>query len=202
MRLYSGSFAVADGGSLTFSPSELRYGADGHAYALGISNAGTLTLPNGFAFTRWDIATVDTGSTFAINQTAGTLNLGGPIANAPESSSSKPGPFTVSISGGTVNATGDVTFDVTSLTVANAVTFNVSAGKLLDLSPAVFASGASITKTGAGVVRLNYSNMPDSLAVSGGGILLDTADESYDISGVTFAANTKIAIGADRKSVV
>ena len=47
VRLYSGSFAVAGGGSMTFAPSDMRYGADEHSYSLSLSNAGTLTLPNG-----------------------------------------------------------------------------------------------------------------------------------------------------------
>ena len=190
VRLYSGSFAVANGGSMTFAPSSLRYGADSHAYALSLSNAGTLTLPNGFAFTRWDISTVDTGSTFALTQTAGTLNLGGPIANAPTSSSSKPGPFSVIFSGGTVNATGDVTFDVTSVSVQNAVTFNVSASRLIDLTPATFAAGSSITKTGSGSIKLPTT--APTAAISGGALLLDA--NTYDLSSVTFAAGTGIAL--------
>ena len=193
VRLYSGSFAVAGGGSMTFAPSDMRYGADEHSYSLSLSNAGTLTLPNGFAFTRWDIKTVNAGSTFAINQTAGTLNLGGPIANAPTDSISKPGPFSVVISGGTVNVTGDVTFDVTSVTVENAVAINVDPGKTINMTPVVFASGASITKTGAGLVALPPSGA--AAAISAGGVSLASAT-AYDLSGVTFASGTTVALTA------
>ena len=110
VRLYNGSFSVASGGSLTFAPSNLRFGAESHDYALTFSNEGTLSLPNGFHFDRWDIASVDAGSTYTLTS-SGTLNLGGSIDNAPNSSSSKPGPLAVVLSGGTVNVTGDMTFD-------------------------------------------------------------------------------------------
>lgn len=193
VRLYSGTFSVANGGSMTFAPSNLRFGAEAHGYALSFSNAGTLTLPNGFAFSRWDIATVDAGSSYVIYQKSGTLNLGGSIVNAPSSSSSKPGSFSVVLSGGTVNATADVSFEVSSVTVENTVTVNVDSGKVVNMTPVVFASGASITKTGAGLVALPPSDAV--AAISAGGVSLASAT-TYDLSGVTFASGTTVALSA------
>ena len=193
VRLYSGTFSVANGGSMTFAPSNLRFGAEAHDYALSFSNAGTLTLPNGFAFDRWDVATVDAGSSYAFYQTAGTLNLGGSIANAPSSSSSKPGNFSVVLSGGTVNVTADVSFQVSSVTVENTVTVNVYSGKRIDMTPVVFAAGASIVKTGAGVVVLPPINA--AATISAGGVVIATAT-TYDLSNVTFAEGTTVALSA------
>ena len=190
VRLYNGSFAIANGGSLTFAPSNLRFGAEAHNYALTFSNSGTLSLPNGFSFNRWDTATVNAGATYSFLQMAGTLNLGGPIANAPSSSSSLPGPFSVVFSGGIVNVMGNVTFNVTSFTVENSITFNVSPSALIDLTPASFAAGSSITKTGAGYVKLPTT--APTAAISAGALMLDA--NTYDLSSVTFAADTGIAL--------
>lgn len=187
VRLYNGSFAVASGGNLTFAPSSLRFGAESHSYALTFSNAGTLSLPNGFSFNRWDTASVDAGSTYTFTS-SGTLNLGGPIANAPDSSSSKAGLFNVVLSGGMVNATGNVTFDVTSVSVQNAVTVNVDSGKTIDLSPATFAAGSSITKTGAGAVILPTS--APTATISAGSLAINAA--TYDLSDVTFASGATV----------
>ena len=91
-----------------------------------------------------------------------------------------------------MNATEDVTFDVTSLTIANSVTFNVSAEKLLDLSPAVFDSGASITNSGDGVVKLPTTGA--AATISKGGVILDAA--TYDFSNVTFGSGTVVELAA------
>lgn len=193
VRLYSGSFAVASGGSMTFAPSNLRYGAESHSYALGFSNSGTLTLPHGFRFDRWDTATVNAGATYTFTQAAGTLNLGGPIANAPDNSSSKPGPFYVVLSGGTVNVTDDVSFDVTSITVENSLTVDVASGKTINMTPVAFEPGASITKTGAGVVALPASGAVAD--ISAGGVSIASA-ATYDLSAVTFASGTTVTLAA------
>ena len=192
VRLYNGHFVVANGGSLTFAPSNLRFGAEAHNYALTFSNAGTLSLPNGFRFDRWDLASVDAGASYTFSQTAGTLNLGGSFANAPESSDSKPGPFTVVLSGGTVNVTGDVTFDVTEATLENAVTFDVASGKTIDLSSFAFAAGSSITKTGVGSVVLPTTGA--TATISEGGVTLSAA--TYDFSGVTFGTGATINLAS------
>ncbi len=192
VRLYSGSFNIASGGTMTFSPSYFRFGAESHSYALSFNNAGTLNLPNGFGFNRWDILTVDTGSTYAFTQTAGTLNLGGSFFNAPSDSSSKPGPFTVTISGGTVNITGDVAFNVTSATIENNVTFNFDTAHTVDFTGVAFGQGASITKTGAAAVALPVGSVP--VTVSEGGLALGSG--IYDLSSVTFASGTTIALAS------
>lgn len=192
VRLYNGSFAVNDGGSMTFAPSYLRFGAESHNYALAFSNAGTLTLPNGFKFDRWDIATVETGASYTLTQSGGTLNLGGPIANAPNSSDSKSGPFSVNILGGTVHVTGDVTFNVTTAYLDNSVEFNVDEGKTINLTPFTFRAGSSITKTGNGVIVLPA--IAPRATISAGKLALSAA--TYDLAAVTFGSDAIIDLTA------
>lgn len=192
VRLYNGSFNVASGGELTFNPTSLRFGAEKHSYALSLNNSGTLNLPNGFGFTRWDPLTVDTGSTFSFTQAAGILNLGGSITNAPTKSDSKPGPFIVVISGGTINVTGDVAFNVTSATINNPVTFNFDTAHTVDFTGVTFGYDATITKTGSAVVSLPVGSVP--ITVSEGGLVLGSG--TYDLSNVTFEENTTIELAS------
>ncbi len=192
VRLYNGSFAVNAGGSMTFSPSELRFGAEKHGYALTFSNAGILSLPDGFKFNRWDTDTADSGATYTFTQSSGTLNLGGSFENAPSSSNSKPGQFSIVFSGGTVNVTGDVTFNVTSVALENSVTFNVTSGKTVDLTPVSFASGSSITKTGDGTIILPAT--APTATISAGKLALSAS--TYDLAAVTFEAGSVIELTA------
>lgn len=192
IRLYSGSFSIANGGSMTFAPSNLRFGAEAHNYALSFSNSGTLTLPNGFRFDRWDVATVDAGASYTFTQAAGTLNLGGSIENAPASSSSKPGPFSVIFSGGTVNVTEDASFNVTSVDVTGNVTFDVASGKTLNLAPVTVSQSATLSKTGSGYITV--SPIAQAVTVAEGGLAL--SGSTYDLSAITFAADTMVKIAA------
>ena len=185
VRFYNTVYNVYDGGTLTFAPSTMRVSAESHNYSDGINNAGTLLLPNGFTMNTFDAASATAGASFTISQTAGTMNLGGPITI-----NNQPGVLNVVFSGGTVNVTGDVTFNVTSATVTNSVEFKVASGKTLNLTPVTFAADSSITKTGDGSVVLPTTGA--TATISAGSVTLNAA--TYDFSGVTFGIGTGATI--------
>lgn len=191
LRIYNCNFSISSGGNLELTPSFLRLGAEAHNYSLSISNAGTLSLPKGFAFDCWDTASVNSGTSYAINQTAGTLNLGGPICNAPDSDSSKPGMFDIRLSGGTVHVMSNASFNVTSVYLENTVTFNVDSGKTISLANVTFAPEASIAKSGDGAIILQ--KIAQKATISAGSIALTTS-ETYDLSAVTFESGSAIAL--------
>ena len=161
---------------------------DGLVRTHTIRNSGTLDLSSGF-FARQNSA----GAKFNFTQNTGTLLLGGPFSNSGYANE-----LTLTLSGGTLALAGEASFSATSVTVAenSSLIIDIPSGVDVDLTPVVFGQGAAITKTGAGDFTYMLGNMPSSLAVNEGGIILDTADTLYDLSDVTFAAGAKVKIGA------
>jgi len=108
-------------------------------------------------------------------------------------------PWTYTWSGGTLAVTDVVSFgDNIAVTVVDnaSVTLDIASGSSIDFGSIAYGTGVNMTKTGAGDLAFDLSNMPTALNVSAGGLLLETGNAAYDISSVVFAANTKIKIGA------
>ncbi len=186
-RFYKTTYNVLTGGSLTYTPSTMRISCEAHDYASAINNSGTINLPNGMVLNTFDSASANNGASFTFSQVAGTMNLGGPITKG-----TQPGIFNVVFSGGTVNVTGDVAFNITSVSLENSVTFNVDSGKTADLSPVSFAYGASVVKTGPGAVILPAT--APTATISAGKLALSAS--TYDLAAVTFEAGSVIELTA------
>ena len=186
-RFYKTTYNVLAGGSLTYTPSTMRISCEAHNYASALNNSGTINLPNGMVLNTFDSASANAGASFTFSQNAGTMNLGGPITKG-----TQPGIFNVELSGGTVNVTGDATFNVTSVSLENSVTFNVDSGKTVNLSPVAFASGSSIVKTGDGSVILPAT--APTATISAGKLALSAA--TYDLTAVTFGSDSIIDLTA------
>lgn len=182
-RFYRSIYTVASGGELTFQPTSIRTTS---SKANAINNNGILNMPNGMILGQYDTTS---GATLTLNQIAGELNLG---ASIDDTSASNPSAFRVVFSGGTVNVTGDVTFNVTSVALENSVTFNVTSGKTVDLTPVSFASGSSITKTGDGTIILPAT--APTATISAGKLALSAS--TYDLAAVTFEAGSVIELTA------
>ena len=113
------------------------------------------------------------------------MNLGGIIAL-----NNYNGTFNVDFAGGTVNVTGNASFDVSSAQVSGPVTFNVAEGKTLNTTSLVIGSDGILTKTGPGYIA--FPATAQAVTVSEGGVALDSG--TYNLSAVTFAANTAVRI--------
>ena len=186
-RFYRSVYNVAAGGELTFSPTSIRTTS---SKANEINNRGILNLPNGMVLGQYDNTS---SATLTLKQTDGTLNLGGSID---DTNANNPSTFNVVFSGGTVNVTGDATFNVTSVSLENSVTFNVDSGKTVNLSPVAFASGSSIVKTGAGTVILPAT--APTATISAGKLALSAT--TYDLTAVTFGSDSIIDLTANGSS--
>ena len=186
-RFYKTTYNVLAGGSPTYTPSTMRISCEAHDYASAINNSGTINLPNGMVLNTFDSASANAGASFTFSQNAGIMNLGGPITKG-----TQPGIFNVVFSGGTVNVTGDATFNVSSVSLENSVTFNVDSGKTVNLSPVAFESGSSIVKTGDGSVILPAT--APAATISAGKLALSAA--TYDLAAVTFGSDAIIDLTA------
>ena len=190
LRIYKYHLYVQSGGTAVIAPTQLYIRNNNSQQSFFQNDGGTLSMPNGLVF--------GSGSTssdfrFSLVQNSGTLELGGPVSKG-----TYPGDFRVIFSGGTVRATGDVSFDFSSATVtANAVvTVYVDAGASIDLSSFTYGAGAAVTKAGEGdFVFENGMTLPDNFVVSGGAVALGSSG-SYDLTGITFDTNGKVKIGA------
>ena len=158
---------VEEGGILNFDPLCFLTdsGFNPEQTIEKIVNRGTWNIPRGTAFGG-------TGSAgkavFHLCQAAGTLNLGGSVNKASGWSE-----YEFIFEGGTINATDDAAFSSSFQKVAmtNGAngTVSVSAGKTLDLAAMTFSGTTSLSKTGAGTLKL--ANVPTSLVVSEGTLL-------------------------------
>ena len=155
---------VRAGGTLTLCPKTLTFDATkfhgGHKPSY-FENHGTLNLPNGLTL-------VSGGSSsnwgrFELRQAEGKMVLGGPIVQKKEANVVA----SFLVSGGTVQATGDVSFSGVYAVKAVAdseIAFDVAEGKTLDLTGMTFEANVSVVKTGDGVIRFG-SSVPASLLV-------------------------------------
>lgn len=189
---------VASGGTLVFHPASY-FGATSSAAAnsagqTAINNAGTLDLPGGIA---WNAGGAS-GYRAELNQTGGTMNLGGPINGAVSKRSLD---YYVSFSGGTVNVTGDsAVSNCKSATLSGDTTWNVAAGKTANLSGVAVSAGTTVAKAGAGALVL--PSVPAVFAVTNGSAsLAATFPSSTALSAVDVRAGGTLAVDASGASI-
>ena len=190
LLIYKYNLYLEQDGKAVVNPSQFNIKGNTAQGSFFQNDGGTLSLPSGMVFQS---GSTSSGFSFSLIQNYGELELGGPVSKG-----AYPGDFRVILSGGTVHATSDVSFDFSSATVsANAsVTLNVDAGASIDLSSFTYGAGASVTKVGAGdFVFENGMTLPDTFVVSEGAVALGSSG-SYDLTGITFDTNGKVKIGA------
>ena len=155
---------VDSGATATLHPSEFAFASsankeNGMSF---VSNKGVLDVPDGLVISGY--AGVRP-CTFLLEQSDGVLNLGGALAMTDYGDHAE-----FLLGGGTVNATGDVSFsNFNSVMMTNdaVATVNVAAGKTLDLTSMTFLQGTALTKTGSGKLVLG-SSVPDAINIEGG----------------------------------
>ena len=185
LDMWNGQVEITSGGTFILN-GRARYSGDNYVRTARIYNkGGSAIITNGFANTT----SVNAKTPVILRQTSGSLTLGGDIDAGRYST-------TFDISGGTIHVISDCAVRATTATMSGtSITVEIDEGVAFDISDVVLSVGA-ITKTGAGDFTYMPDNMPTSLVVNEGGLLLDTADLSYDLSGVTFATGAKVKIGA------
>ncbi|MBO6166941.1 MAG: hypothetical protein J6P13_01155 [Kiritimatiellae bacterium] len=178
-------FEVENGGTLVFAPTSYTITSWGRSKndhdEINISG-GTASFPNGIAMTG--IALTPNNQ---VNQTGGAACFGGNFTSQMS--------WDYAFSGGTIAATDDVVFGANialSIPASASVTLDVASGKTFSVPNFTADSTASITKTGAGIFA--WSPTTASVAVSEGGLALGSG--TYDLSSVTFASGTTIALAS------
>lgn len=146
-------------------------------------SGGTMYVPNG-------LSVVGGASDFAntINQSSGLVSFGGNFTS--EAS------WIYTFSGGTLAVTDNSAFGqniALTIPASASVTFDVASDKTFSAANFAADSTAAITKTGAGTFA--YAPTAASIAVNAGGIEFASAS-TYDLSNVSFASGTQIALNA------
>lgn len=179
------------GGKMVFDPSAaLTVLSPGNASGSFWKNSGSLEFPHGLTFAT---CASSTEVRMLVEQNAGTLTFGGPIVREAGFQAN----IDLTIAGGTVKATGDVSFSnlrTNEVAAGSSVVFDVATGKTLDVSTMTFGEGASVTKTGAGTIRFGTS-LPSALAVQGG-----TVEYAQPVAlgeSLTLGAGTTLAFASD-----
>lgn len=174
-------------GSLVFAPSSYVISSWGRSDndhdEINIYSGATASFPNGIAMTG--TATTPNNQ---FNQSGGSVTFGGNFTSALA--------WDYTWSGGTLCIEDDCAFgaNVAMAIPASAnVTVDVAAGKTFSAANFTADATASITKTGAGIFAIAPTLA--TIAVNAGGLGL-AASSAYDLSGVTFASGTKIALTA------
>ena len=128
LRVYNLHVEIASGGMMTFNPTALKFW-DSPAQASYIKNNGTLVIDNGYSFSIGSA-----NASFSLQQLGGILTLGGPL-----SKNGMAGTYEAIFSGGTVRVTGDVSFDLTSVTIPAdaALTLEIDENASIDLSTVI-----------------------------------------------------------------
>ncbi len=157
------------------------------------NEGGTFSFPAGFTLNRTEAAGWSKRASFRIQQKSGIMNLGGDVSlgNASGNESNAMGLY-FQWFGGTVHALSNVTFNVDvrykyssseeqkSFIESNSVvTAKVDASKTMDMSVLELRDGVSLTKTGAGALKL--ADVPQSLRLDAGSMI--------------FSANTRTEMG-------
>jgi len=157
------------------------------------NEGGTFSFPAGFTLNRTETAGWSKRASFRIQQKSGIMNLGGDVSlgNASGNESNAMGLY-FQWFGGTVHALSNVTFNVDvrykyssseeqkSFIESNSVvTAKVDASKTMDMSVLELRDGVSLTKTGAGALKL--ADVPQSLRLDAGSMI--------------FSANTRTEMG-------
>ena len=183
LNIYNINIEIDEGASVLFNPSKMYFASTKqHSY---LQNNGTLSLPNGILFSR---GTYDVHK-FELRQLGGELIVGGPVTK-----NGQIGQYSITIGGGTVKATSDVYVDFEEALVTGSFELETAEGTLFDLSNFTFAPGVTLTKRGAGDIALSARNMPGSLVVHEGGLVLALSDVPHNLSGVVFGDGAKVKV--------
>ena len=157
------------------------------------NEGGTFSFPAGFTLNRTATAGWSKRASFRIQQKSGIMNLGGDVSlgNASGTEGNAMGLY-FQWFGGTVHALSNVTFNVDArykyssseeqksfIESNSVVTAEVDASKTMDMSVLELRDGVSLTKTGAGALKL--ADVPQSLRLDAGSMI--------------FSANTRTEMG-------
>lgn len=198
--IYGSSIEIEAGGTADFAVSQL--GWVGYSdYRNGITNNGTLTIPNGFTVTTPPMSELwNTTSggyrhpTFGITQAGGTIVLGGDITRIRKCDEGYC-PVDFTIRGGTVVFDCTPAFSGVDPVLGNgiATTLSVTEGNTVDLKLFKGGSGSQVTKTGAGYLR-SIPEAPYVLIVSEGGYVTSSAANPFPES-VTLEDGVTVVFG-------
>ena len=183
--MWNGQVTVNSGGTFILN-GKARFTGGGARTARIRIQGGSAIVTNGFSNTTSSSA----DTPLSLKLTSGSLTLGGDIYSTGNLST------VFEVSGGSIHVVSDCAVRATTATMSgSSLALEIDDGASFDLSGVTITIG-SITKTGAGDFTFMPGNMPAALAVNAGGLALATANTSYDISSVTFAAGAKLKIGA------
>ncbi len=178
-----------NGGKLVVAPSS--YGQTGDTASINdkftIDNSGSSILfPNGLTITGGNSSWAN-----EFNHNNGTVTFGGDFTSV--------SPWTYTWKAGTLAATANCSFSSTVAFVipdSRTLTADTASGATLAIpATASIGSGVSLTKTGSGDLLFAGAALPATMSINAGGLALGAAG-SYDLSSATFAANTKLKLGA------
>ena len=180
---------VDDGGTIYWAPKSFYPNQAENNQYYWIKNSGTFEAPNGICWTGVSgTYREEAHKSFTVYQLAGTMSLGGMVSRNGKSKY----PFFFEAAGGTLKATGEVTFlDLSGASLSeNAdLTVETDEGASFDFSPFTYGANAKITKTGAGLLRFGVA-VPSVTAVNAGWVSFGAQPESLD--GFAFATGTGI----------
>ena len=183
LKFYAYNPTVSSGGTLTLAPKTFDYYSSQKA-SFVLESYGLTKIPNGLT-----LAHANANTTVAFNlYSGGEIALGGPLDMLNDD-----GTCSFTIAGGTISATGTVSFaHFDTLQATGSFVANVEQNGLLDLSGYTFGQDVSITKTGDGSVVLPTTGA--TATISAGSVALNAAP--YDFSGVTFGSGTVVELAA------
>ena len=196
---------VAAGGALTLGGRFFLNNGCMVGKPITLVNNGTLNLPNGLDWISGDgYSSADFVKNFTLTQAGGEVRFGGDFKKTGEEIDPHPAKMSFVFSGGKLvteegksvafrNVTtkqGIETF--AEVSAGAAVTVETLEDSELDMGLFTYGAGASITKTGAG--RLKLREMPSALAVNGGEVCF--AATNVSLANVTFADGTKMVLNA------
>ncbi|MGN0832290.1 MAG: hypothetical protein ACI4RD_01410 [Kiritimatiellia bacterium] len=162
---YKTELQVLDGGHLLFAPTTFQVqsgSAQNSTYAI----AGVMDAPMGVKWTTGGLYNDTNYQQFQLKE-GGTLRLGAGFAKTPK------GILRFQWSGGTLVATGMVTFVATEclLDAGASVVVEVAGGEGVDLSPFAIGEGVHLTKTGDGALVLGAA-APQTVALLEGSLVV------------------------------
>jgi len=182
------TYNIEAGATLVFSPSTYQNftssSVNGNAGDVFNVTGGNVNFSNGLTVTGGNSAYAN-----AINQSGGTITFGGNFTSAATD-------WTYTFSGGTLAITENATFGsniALTIPASASVALDVASGKTFSAANFTADSTATIAKTGAGIFA--YAPTAVAIAVNEGGIGFASAS-TYDLSRVSFAANTTIALNS------
>ncbi len=174
----------ASAGALAFANVTLGANTLGFAAATAASNITALTGTG--TLTKSGASSLNFGAVGAVTQAwdlvknAGTFNLNASTDLTVSTTGS------ISVSGGTYNATGNLTMDATAFALSGTGAFSVALGKTLALQ-----NGVSLTSGGAAITH----NSPGTILAAGNGRLVNSGASGLLVNGSGSTLN--VLAGAD-----